>query len=196
MKKKIWIALLVVIITASSFFVIPLANVMLNNQNVSDINQTELLPWEKAGKQPTDYTWEEFQALSGTEQELFVESFQSAEDYEKWENNAVNNQNANLPENNGKNPADYTWEEFQSLSGAEQEDFVESFQSAEAFEQWSNNAISAVNQFPWESGGKQPSEYTWEEFQALSGVEQEAFVESFSSADAFEEWENSVMPQD
>ena len=98
-------------------------------------------------------------------------------------------------ENGGKQPSEYTWEEFQALSGAEQEVFIESFQSAEAFEEWSNNAISAVNKFPWENGGKQPSEYTWEEFQALSGVEQEAFVESFSSTDAFEKWENSVMPQ-
>ena len=192
---KCYLKILICILTLSLVFSM-LTSCTNANDNVATVDETaKSVPWENGGKQPSEYTWEEFQALSGAEQELFVESFESAEAYEKWENNAVNNQNANLPENNGKKPSEYTWEEFQALSGAEQEVFIESFQSAEAFEEWSNNAISAVNKFPWENGGKQPSEYTWEEFQALSGVEQEAFVESFSSTDAFEKWENSVMPQ-
>ncbi len=106
-------------------------------------------------------------------------------------------------ENGGKQPEEYTWDEFMALSGPEQEAFVESFSSSSAFEAWESKAKSAADTtttttsqssgYPWENGGKQPAEYTWDEFMALSGAEQEAFVESFGSSAEFEAWENNAL---
>lgn len=41
---------------------------------------------------------------------------------------------------------------------------------------------------PWEKNGKPIREYPWEEFEGLSGEQQEAFFEAFETAEAFEEW--------
>ena len=42
-------------------------------------------PWEEDGaKQPSDYTWEEFNELSPEQQEIFFESFESVEDFDMW----------------------------------------------------------------------------------------------------------------
>ena len=46
---------------------------------------------------------------------------------------------------------------------------------------------------PWNNGGKLPSEYTWDEFLALSGDHQELFFGWFETADAFEKWMNEAM---
>lgn len=54
-------------------------------------NKKNGIPWENGGKQPIEYTWEEFEKLSGEQQEIFVESFDSAEEFEKWEKNALEN---------------------------------------------------------------------------------------------------------
>jgi hypothetical protein len=51
------------------------------------------------------------------------------------------------------------------------------------------NSVRGVDEKnPWENGGKKPSEYTWEEFNALDGLQQEFFFLWFDSADAFEVW--------
>lgn len=47
---------------------------------------------------------------------------------------------------------------------------------------------------PWENGGKAIEEYTWEEFEGLSGDQQEAFFEAFETVEAFEEWMEMVKP--
>ncbi len=57
-----------------------------------------------------------------------------------------------------------------------------------------NESLSAA--LPWENGGKAPSEYTWEEFLALSGEEQMAFQNAFGSSEDFEAWMNRVMPEE
>ena len=59
------------------------------------------------------------------------------------------------------------------------------------YEEWSNKA-KGKERYPWEAGGKKPSEYTWDEFNSLNGEQQEAFVDWFASADEFEVWMNSV----
>ncbi len=95
-------------------------------------------------------------------------------------------------ENGGKQPEKYSYEEFEALSPVLQEAFVESFESVQAFEEWEKKSGYSATQeveIPWENGGKKPEKYTIEEFEALSGPQQEAFAESFDSVDAFEQWE-------
>lgn len=92
----------------------------------------------------------------------------------------------------GKQPIEYTAEEFKALSPVEQEAFAESFESVKAFEEWEKKSGydgSQQVELPWENGGKKPSEYTFEEFEALSGPLQEAFAESFDTVEDFENWE-------
>ena len=47
---------------------------------------------------------------------------------------------------------------------------------------------------PWENGGKQPEDYTWEEFEALSDEQQMAFQNSFEDNKDFENWYYKVGP--
>ena len=170
-------------------------------------------PWENGGKAIGEYTWEEFEALSGDQQEAFFEAFESAEAFDAWMKDAK--PEAILPveetaqlekpwENDSHAVSEYTWEEFQALSGDQQEAFFEAFESAEAFEAWLNgvkpDGISGIEEGmqiekPWENDGRAVSEYTWEEFQALSGDQQEAFFEAFESAEAFNEWMAKVEPK-
>ncbi len=98
----------------------------------------ETWPWDVNGKKPKDYSWEEFTELSGAEQEAFVDSFGSAEKFNKWsEEKQPAETSLEIPwEQGGKQPADYTWKEFSKLNGPQQELFVESFESAEEFEKW------------------------------------------------------------
>ena len=67
--------------------------------------------------------------------------------------------------------------------------FQNSFESFEEFEVWMKKVNGDTSEteenieleLPWENGGKQPSEYTWEEFEALEGGQQIAFQDSFGS---------------
>ena len=102
------------------------------------------LPWENGGKQPDEYTWDEFQELDGMRQEAFVESFDTLEAFEIWEDKNEPKENQVYPWESGERELlDYTWEEFSELSGIAQENFVESFESSEAFRAWEKNAKSA-----------------------------------------------------
>lgn len=49
---------------------------------------------------------------------------------------------------------------------------------------------------PWETGGKVPEEYAWDEFLALSELNQEAFFLWFQTPEDFEVWMNRVQPQE
>jgi len=98
-----------------------------------------------------------------------------------------------------KQPKDYTWAEFNALTGAQQMAFQNSFSSSSAFEAWLNNAqgnsgnSSATN--PWEKpGAKQPKDYTWAEFNALTGEQQIAFQKAFSNSNGFEQWFEQNCP--
>lgn len=141
-------------------------------------------------KRPEDYTWEEYLALSNSDKELFYESFENSEEFDKWIAKA---QYDSLPWNNGgKNPADYTWEEYLALSNSEKEMFCESFENTDEFEKWMTNAQN--NALPWNNNGKDPGDYTWEEYLALSNSEKEMFVESFDNAEDFEAWLEQNQP--
>ena len=97
-------------------------------------------------------------------------------------------------ENGGKQPKDYTYEEFDALSAEQQLEFQESFKSTDEFNEWLNKAQWVAVEVPWENGGKQPEDYTWEEFEALSDEQQMAFQNSFEDNKDFENWYYKVSP--
>ncbi len=158
------------------------------------------LPWESGGKQPSEYTWEEFEALPDTQKDAFIQSFGSADAFDKWLKKAQRTEGDadKLPwENGGKQPFEYTLEEFEALPDLQKDAFIESFGSVESFDKWLKKAQGTegnVDKLPWENGGKQPAEYTLEEFEALTNVQKEAFVNYFDSSEAFEAWLNSNQP--
>ena len=43
-------------------------------------------------------------------------------------------------------------------------------------EKWMEEAQRAEMNLPWENGGKEPSEYTWEEFEGLTPEQQEDVI--------------------
>lgn len=153
-----------------------------------------ILPWKNGGKQPNEYTWEEFEALSGVEQMAFQKSFGDIEKFDEWLTKAQGNVGSNFLENGGKQPSEYTWEEFEALSGVEQMEFQKSFGDIEKFDEWLTKAQGNVGSNFFEKGGKKPSEYTWEEFEALSGVEQIEFQNSFDSDEERDRWFAENMP--
>lgn len=161
-------------------------------------------PWEQPGAKPPEaYTWEEFLALSPELQIAFQGAFGSVQAFEDW----LNRTRPDEPVQSGypwerpgaKLPEAYTWEEFLVLSPELQIAFQSAFGSEKAFEDWLNRTQSAEpeqNEYPWEQpGAKQPKDYTWEEFLALSPELQIAFQYAFSSTDAFEDWLYRTMPQ-
>lgn len=97
---------------------------------------------------------------------------------------------------------EYTWEEFEGLSSDQQEAFFEGFETSEAFDEWMIRVNpdevledkTILVEKPWENNGKSIGEYTWEEFEGLSGDQQEAFFEAFETAEAFEAWITEVQP--
>ena len=170
-------------------------------------DQEDEIPWEQGGKQPGAYSWEEYQNLTYQQKDAFFEEFESADAFDAWMEEATapkETEPAELSQEETKQPsAEYTWEEFQALTPEEQEAFFESFESPEAFEAWLKEMQPAPEteetqseKYPWEQDGKYPSEYTWEEFLALSPDEQEAFFLSFSNPERFEAWMNRVKPEE
>lgn len=166
------------------------------------------MPWSAEGKTPEEYSWEEFQELTDLQQESFFESFDSPEAFEDWMNEAKPEteptQEPWRPEL--KEPEAYTWEEYQALDDEKKDSFYESFDSPEAFEAWLQKVNPqilestaqtevALEENPWENGGKSPEEYTWEEFQTLTEDQQESFFLSFESNEKFEAWMERVNPQ-
>lgn len=152
--------------------------------------------WDKPGKKPNEYTWEEYQALSAEEQEGFYLWFKSKSSFEKWMKSAQE-QEASVQTNwnkSGKKPDEYTWAEYQALSPEEQDAFFNWFGSVEAFEAWMKTAKPAdtLPETSWDKTGKTPDQYTWEEYQALNPADQERFYQWFASIDAFEAWMESA----
>ena len=94
-----------------------------------------------------------------------------------------------------KQPKDYTYAEFETLTAGQQMAFQNSFGSYEAFDAWLQKALSGnvgdteEETLPWEvPGAKQPEEYTWDEFITLTSGQQIAFQSAFKEADGFEKW--------
>ena len=94
-----------------------------------------------------------------------------------------------------QNSETYSWEEYQSLSLEEQDDYFKKFDSVESFEAWMESVKPAEATEPvvkWDKPGKDPDEYTWTEYQTLTPQEQDAFFLWFGSVEAFEEWMDAV----
>ena len=152
------------------------------------------VPWENGGKKPKNYTWEEFESLTAEQQIMFQNSFKKVEDFEKWMEKVQGTAEIETPwKNGGKQPKDYTWEEFEALTAEQQMAFQSSFEKTEDFEKWMEEAQNTTEiETPWENGGKQPKDYTWKEFEALTAEQQMVFQNSFKDADGFEKWMESV----
>ena len=158
------------------------------------------LVWNKPGKTPDAYTWEEYQSLNAEEKEAFCRWFASVEAFDAWMETVKPKENMELVakwDKPGKTPDAYTWEEYQALTSKEQEAFFLWFDSLEAFEAWMKAVKPVENTetvIKWEKPGKAPDAYTWEEYQKLSPEEQDAFYQWFGSEDAFEKWMEAVKP--
>ena len=163
------------------------------NQAQAEILTTQPPVWNDRGKQPDAYTWAEYQALTPEEQDAFFLWFASREAFEAWMNAArPMEEDSTKPvwDLSGKTPEAYTWEEYQALSPEKQDAFYLWFGSKEAFEAWMESAQPDEDSLPesWNKPGKQPNEYTWEEYQALAPEEQDLFFLWFDSVDDFEAW--------
>ena len=158
--------------------------------------QRPAMPWDNGGKQPEDYSWAEFEALTGEQQMAFQDSFASQSAFDAWlEQNLPRETTPAMPwDNGGKQPEDYTWAEFEALTGEQQMAFQNAM-GAEAFEAWLNRAQNPPAANPWDHpGAKQPKDYTWAEFEALTGEQQMAFQSSFARFEDFEAWLQRVNP--
>lgn len=150
------------------------------------------------GNKYKDYSLEEYRALTEEEKIEFQNSFLTDKAFEKWMMEAPETRIYIPWENGGKKPSEYTLEEFEALDGALQIIFQDSFKNFKEFEKWLEEAEEIEVYLPWENGGKKPSEYTWEEFEALDGAQQIKFQDSFKNFKAFEKWleENEPDEQD
>lgn len=160
-----------------------------NTQATADVTDIESQPTDETtfiiSDQLWDVSWEEYEAMSPSQKELFFDRFDSWEDFDQWMQHAK--QEPAPWENGGKAPQAYTWEEYEALSPELKERFYDCFGSAEAFDLWLQEAQKQVY-LPWQDGGKQPWEYTWEEYEALTTAQKEAFYDVFGSKETFDTW--------
>lgn len=92
---------------------------------------------------------------------------------------------------------EYTWEEFSSLKQSEQIKFQNSFESEAELEKWLNLAQGGGEEYiPWVEGGKQPEDYTWEDFNSLTLPQQDKFKLAFDEEDGFDKWLAENKPKD
>ena len=161
--------------------------------------QTTKNPWDDPNaKQPADYTWEEFEALTPEQEILFQNSFESLADFDIWLQSAQSQQNAPTVDLGDKSIWDFTWTEFENMSVEEQMAFQYTFESPEDFDRWLQEAQGNTGSFgelPWERDGRRPEDYTWAEFEALSPEHQIIFQSSFATEDGFEQWLMANLPQ-
>ena len=95
------------------------------------------LPWDNGEKQPGEYTWEEYEALTEDMKRAFYESFESEAAFNEWFTKVQPEPESDFPwDNGGKQPSEYTWEEYEALTVEEQDAFFGSFNSMEEFEAW------------------------------------------------------------
>lgn len=167
--------------------------------------------WKYAGEQnrvpemdlnkPVEmYTWEEYRMLSLEEQDRFFASFGSAEAFEAWLKSV---RPTEVPvaaidwDEEKKKPDQYTWEEYLMLQGENQDGFRAWFGSEDAFRRWMESVRpeeTVSDPVTIDFSVRKPDAYTWEEYQALSSEEQEAFYQWFDSRNAFEAWMERVKP--
>ena len=160
-------------------------------------NPAEPNPWEKAGaKQPADYTWEEYDALT-TVQQMAFQTKLGAKGFETWLNKVQTKPATNPWDVPGaKQPQDYTLQEFNALTEAQQMAFQTKL-GTKGFETWLSKVQEKPTEDPaanpWDkAGAKQPADYTWEEFNALTAAQQMAFQTKLGDK-GFETWLNKVQ---
>jgi hypothetical protein len=151
-------------------------------------------------KAPDAYTWDEYQNMSAKEQDQLFQRFDSTEDFEAWKESVQPQVTEpdfqwNEPE---KLPVEHSWEEYSALTEEQKEAFFQWFDSKDAFESWMGDAKpeeTTATLPSWEEQEKAPDEYSWDEYQALSPEDQDAFYLWFGSKDAFESWMEAAKPQ-
>ena len=149
---------------------------------------TVAIPWENGGKAPSEYTLDEFDALSNTLQVLFENSFASRAEFDAWILAAQYAKYGAPWADAGKQPSDYTWEEFEALTAEQQIIFQNSFETFDAFDQWLQQAQAGDAIPTIDVSGKSLWDYTWEEFEAMDAGQQMAFQNSFESLAEFDSW--------
>jgi hypothetical protein len=149
-------------------------------------------PWEVPGaKQPKDYTWTEYAALTNKQQAAFA-NYLGTSGFRSWLNRVQGQKETVYPweKPGAKQPADYTWEEYEALTKVQQKAFRDHLGS-DGFEVWLEKVQEEEN--PWEEeGAKQPEDYTWEEYTALTEAQKEAFQE-YLGADSYVEWMEKAL---
>ncbi len=146
-------------------------------------------PWNNGGKQPSEYTYEEFEALPKDQQIAFQQSFSDIAAFDEWLQGTQNTVEENPWDKGGKKPSEYTLEEFEKLTPGQQIAFQKSFGSVDAFEAWRQQFLRDEIDLPWEEeGAKQPKDYTKKEFEALTPGQQIAFQKTFASSEEFMQW--------
>ncbi len=151
-------------------------------------------PWELNGIAPKNYSMEAYEALNFEEKEAFKATFSSTEEFEAWLEQKNGSGEIQLPwVELGIDPKDYPYEDFEILTIEQRDAFVAAFPSLEEFEAWlaASKPIEDTGNF---LDNKPVEEYTWEEFEALSLDEKNAFMESFASDEQFEAWMDEVKP--
>ena len=160
-------------------------------------------PWENGGKPTSKYTWAEYEALPDGMKNAFCESFETKEAFIEWFERVdptpkpdKDNQSTTTPPASSttpeKKPSEYTWAEYEALTDAEKEAFPLKFESQTAFAEWFSSVYPKTdNDLPWNKpGSKQPSEYNWSEYVALTDEQKTAFAESFENRADFVKWYN------
>ena len=127
----------------------------------SETEEVVSMPWEKTNaKQPVEYTWEEYRALTDEQQKAF-QDYLGTEGFGAWLD-YVQDQIVETPwdEPGTKQPADYTWEEFEALTAAQQMAF-QKYLGLEGFTEWLDRAQQPTQpqELPWDApGAKQPGD--------------------------------------
>lgn len=136
--KKIW-KILIVIISVVLVCSIGLGVKFAINKN----SEIEAFTLDLEGKQPEEFTLEDYQELTAEEKEIFPDYFESLDKYNEW------------------------------------------YESIQTYEEWDDL-------FTIDLKGKQPEEFTWEDYQELTVEEKEVFPDYFESYDAYQKWYESV----
>ena len=198
--KRVMLIVLLCLVLATAIF-------MIIQGKMGEMSAEAVLPWESGGKQPVNYSWDEYLSVEGALKDSFFESFASSEEFDKGKNSvstteAPESTDVSLPwEKEGKQPQEYTWEEYQALDDSFKDAFFEAFGSVEAFDEWLAvvNGDTVKEEFaqadPTLPTEKRPEEYTWLEYESLTADEKDLFFESFDSPEAFGKWYNGANPQ-
>ena len=158
--------------------------------------EPEEIPWNKSGaKQPKDYSWAEYQALSEKQKKAFMEHL-GPQGLENWLEKTQNSQTANPWEQPGaKKPNQYSWAEYQALTQKQKEAFAAYLGSA-GFQSWLNGGQVVNDVHPWEKpGAKRADRYTWEEYEALTSAQKKAFRNHLGTG-GFEAWLEKVQEEE